>query len=139
MSEFVSRCPPGEMIALTSIIGGLICGTIVLIAGYWRKIRQAEIDAKLKKLRERGVWVSAPTGNHNFTTGISWPACQPNCFAIGAVRRGKDEVYLDRRLIGQEDRPRLPGDARAASVVLRSLEPVRLISAEIDAGYRARP
>jgi hypothetical protein len=27
---------------------------------------------------------------------ISWPACQPNCFAIGAVRQGKDEVYLDR-------------------------------------------
>ncbi|MFN0196967.1 MAG: hypothetical protein ACKVT0_09480, partial [Planctomycetaceae bacterium] len=22
--------------------------------------------------------------------------CQPNCFAIGAVRAGKDEVYLDR-------------------------------------------
>lgn len=54
------------------------------------------IDAKLAKLRELGVWVSAPTGNHNFTEGISWPACQPNCFAIGAVKPGKDEVYLDR-------------------------------------------
>lgn len=54
------------------------------------------IDAKLKKLRELGIWVSAPCGNHNFTTGISWPASQPNCFAIGAVRQGKDEVYLDR-------------------------------------------
>jgi len=55
-----------------------------------------DIDAKLKKLRELGVWVSAPAGNHNFTKGISWPACQPNCFAVGAVRPGKDEVYLDR-------------------------------------------
>lgn len=55
-----------------------------------------EIDDKLKKLRELNIWVSAPTGNHNFTKGISWPACQPNCFAIGAVRPGKDEVYLDR-------------------------------------------
>lgn len=55
-----------------------------------------EIDAPLAALRERGIWVSAPTGNHGFTTGISWPACQPHCFAIGAVRRGKDEVYLDR-------------------------------------------
>lgn len=55
-----------------------------------------EIDAKLKRLRELGIWVSAPAGNHNFTKGISWPACQPNCFAIGAVRPGKDEVYLDR-------------------------------------------
>jgi len=55
-----------------------------------------EIDAQLAALREKGIWVSAPAGNHNYTTGISWPACQPNCFAIGAVRRGKDEVYLDR-------------------------------------------
>jgi hypothetical protein len=54
------------------------------------------IDAKLAKLRELGLWVSAPAGNHNFTDGISWPACQPNCFAIGAVRPGKDELYLDR-------------------------------------------
>ena len=56
----------------------------------------SEIDAKLTSLRELGIWVSAPAGNHNFTGGISWPACQPNCFAIGAVRPGKDEVYLDR-------------------------------------------
>ena len=55
-----------------------------------------EIDDKLKRLRELGIWVSAPAGNHAFTKGISWPACQPNCFAIGAVRSGKDEVYLDR-------------------------------------------
>ena len=55
------------------------------------------IDDKLAKLRQLGIWVSAPTGNHNFTDGISWPACQLNCFAIGAVRPGKDEVYLDRQ------------------------------------------
>jgi BNR repeat-like domain len=55
-----------------------------------------EIDAKLKRLRELGIWVSAPAGNHNFTNGISWPAWQPNCFAVGAVKPGKDEVYLDR-------------------------------------------
>jgi hypothetical protein len=54
------------------------------------------IDSKLTTLRQLGIWVSAPAGNHNFTNGISWPACQPNCFAIGAVRQGKDEVYLDR-------------------------------------------
>jgi subtilisin family serine protease len=55
-----------------------------------------EIDARLKTLRELGIWVSAPTGNHTYTKGISWPACQPNCFAIGAVQAGKDEVHLDR-------------------------------------------
>lgn len=55
-----------------------------------------EIDDKLAKLRRLNIWVSAPTGNHNFTTGISWPACQPDCFAIGAVKVGTDEIYLDR-------------------------------------------
>lgn len=54
-----------------------------------------EIDAVLAALRKAGIWVSAPAGNHHFTKGISWPACQPNCFAIGAVN-SSDVVYLDR-------------------------------------------
>lgn len=54
------------------------------------------IDAKLTKLRELGIWVSAPAGNHKFTNGISWPASQPHCFAIGAVTPGKDQAHLDR-------------------------------------------
>ena len=54
------------------------------------------IDQKLMALRERGIWVSAPCGNHNYTDGISWPACQPHCFAIGATVPGKHEAYLDR-------------------------------------------
>jgi hypothetical protein len=56
----------------------------------------SEIDEPLAELRRLGVWVSAPTGNHHFRNGISWPACQPNCFAVGAVKPGKDEVHLDR-------------------------------------------
>ncbi len=55
-----------------------------------------EIDAPLAKLRELGIWVSAPAGNHHFTNGISWPASQPSCFAIGAVKPGVDLVILDR-------------------------------------------
>jgi len=55
-----------------------------------------EIDAKLSTLRELGIWVSAPSGNHNFTKGISWPASQPDCFAIGAVKPGADVIILDR-------------------------------------------
>lgn len=55
-----------------------------------------EIDAPLAKLRELGIWVSAPAGNHHFTNGISWPASQPNCFAVGAVKPGVDVVILDR-------------------------------------------
>jgi hypothetical protein len=55
-----------------------------------------EIDAKLAALRRLGIWVSAPTGNHKYTQGISWPACQPNCFAIGAVKPGSaDVIHLD--------------------------------------------
>lgn len=55
-----------------------------------------EIDEKLTELRKLGIWVSAPTGNHGFTDGISWPSCQPNCFAIGAVQPGEDRVTQDR-------------------------------------------
>ncbi|MEX1229402.1 MAG: S8/S53 family peptidase [Planctomycetaceae bacterium] len=55
-----------------------------------------DIDDKLAELRKLNVWVSAPAGNHNYVKGISWPASQPNCFAIGAVKVGKDEVHLDR-------------------------------------------
>ncbi len=55
-----------------------------------------EIDEKLTALRQLGIWVSAPTGNHGFTNGISWPACQPNCFAIGAVRPGTNAISQDR-------------------------------------------
>lgn len=56
-----------------------------------------EIDAKLAALRKANIWVSAPAGNHNFIKGISWPASQPNCFAIGAVKPGSDDViFLDR-------------------------------------------
>ncbi len=61
-----------------------------------RKPVRTAIDAKLGTLRKLGIWVSAPCGNHDFTTGISWPACQPNWFAIGGVRVGTKQVYLDR-------------------------------------------
>ncbi len=54
------------------------------------------IDAKLKKLKELGIWVSAPCGNSGFTKGINWPACSPDCFSIGAVTIGKDVAHLNR-------------------------------------------
>ena len=54
------------------------------------------IDEKLQQLRQLGIWVSAPCGNNNHTTGISWPACQPHCFAIGATKLEADIVHLDR-------------------------------------------
>lgn len=54
------------------------------------------IDENLRLLREKDIWVSAPCGNHHYTDGISWPACQPNCFGIGATLPNKHEVHLDR-------------------------------------------
>ncbi len=54
------------------------------------------IDEKLMVLRQQGLWVSAPCGNHHYTDGISWPACQPYCFAIGATLPGQHVVHLDR-------------------------------------------
>ncbi len=54
------------------------------------------IDEKLFLLRQKGIWVSAPCGNHHYIDGISWPACQPNCFGIGATLPNKHEVHLDR-------------------------------------------
>jgi len=54
------------------------------------------IDEKLSRLRRLGIWVSAPCGNNNHTTGISWPACQEHCFAIGATRPDADVAHLDR-------------------------------------------
>ena len=54
------------------------------------------IDAPLKALRAAGIWVSAPCGNHHYTDGISWPACQPDCMGIGATAPGRHEAHLDR-------------------------------------------
>jgi len=54
------------------------------------------IDEKLRRLRAMDVWVSAPCGNNEHTTGVSWPACQPDCFAIGATKGRNDAVYRDR-------------------------------------------
>jgi len=90
------------------------------------------IDDKLTTLRRLGIWVSAPTGNHNFTAGISWPACQPNCIAVGAVRQGKDEVYLDRH-------PKVdlvvPAAATSSSNAIACGAAIVLREAIIETGY----
>lgn len=52
------------------------------------------LDAALERLRKMNIWVSAPCGNKQHTDGISWPACQENCYAIGSVHEGR--VYNDR-------------------------------------------
>jgi len=59
-------------------------------------LAETVVDKKLAELRRLGVWVSAPCGNHNYIDGISWPACQPHCFAIGATIPGQHTANLDR-------------------------------------------
>jgi hypothetical protein len=54
------------------------------------------IDPPLAALRKLGVWVSAPCGNNGYTDGISWPACQPHCYAIGGAMPGLHKAHLDR-------------------------------------------
>lgn len=54
------------------------------------------IDGPLRELRNLGVWVSAPCGNHHRADGISWPACAEPCFAIGATKPDADAVWCDR-------------------------------------------
>lgn len=94
------------------------------------------IDAKLARLRKLGIWVSAPSGNHNFTNGISWPACQPNCFAIGAVRPGKDEVYLDRH--AKVDLV-VPAAATSSSNAIACGAAIVLREAILETGYDWKP
>ena len=56
MAEYVSKFNAGELIAMVAIVGGLLCGLVVLVADYWHKIRKAEIAAKLKHdMLDRGM------------------------------------------------------------------------------------
>lgn len=56
MGDYLSKFDGGELIAITAIVGGLICGAIVMIGEFWRRIRKAEIDAKLKTdMLDRGM------------------------------------------------------------------------------------
>jgi hypothetical protein len=56
MADYLSKFDGGEMIAITAIVGGLICGSIVMIGEFWRRIRKAEIEAKLKTdMLDRGM------------------------------------------------------------------------------------
>jgi hypothetical protein len=56
MSEFLSRFSGGELIAVVAIVGGLICGVLVVAGEFWHRIRKAEISAKLKQdMLDRGM------------------------------------------------------------------------------------
>ena len=91
------------------------------------------IDDKLAALRGLDVWVSTPCGNHHYIDGISWPACQPCCFGIGATVPGKHEAHLDRcsntdLLVTAEATSSSNAYAAACSMILRE--------AIVKSGYR---
>jgi len=82
------------------------------------------IDKPLAELAKLGIWVSAPCGNHHYTDGISWPACQDNVVAIGATVPGKHVATLDRfrntaLLVPAKATSSSNAYAAAASMVLR--------------------
>jgi hypothetical protein len=60
MMELLSKFDSGELLGLVlggvSIIGGLLCGIIGIIAGAWQKVRRTEIAAALKQdMLNRGM------------------------------------------------------------------------------------
>jgi hypothetical protein len=48
MVDILSALNPRDLIILVSVVGGLLCGIIAIVAGAWQKIRRAEIVAALK-------------------------------------------------------------------------------------------
>ena len=52
MTEFLSRFDAPRLIALVSIVGGLMIATITIVAVFWHKIRQTELK---KDMVNRGM------------------------------------------------------------------------------------
>ena len=56
MIELLSKFEPGELIGLTAVIGGLVCGVVGIVMGVGLSIRKTELAAGLKKsMLERGM------------------------------------------------------------------------------------
>jgi hypothetical protein len=56
MLELLSRFEPGELIGLTAVVGGLICGIVAIVMGVGLAHHKAELAAGLKRsMLERGM------------------------------------------------------------------------------------
>ena len=56
MYDYLLRFSPGEMIAIVSIVGGLLVVMFSLAADIWQRARKVEIEAKLKQdMLDRGM------------------------------------------------------------------------------------
>ena len=56
MMELLSKFNAGELIGLTAVVGGLLCGALGIVMGVGLAIRKTELEAGLKKsMLERGM------------------------------------------------------------------------------------
>jgi hypothetical protein len=56
METLLSRFNAGELIAMVSVVGGLLVAITAILAGTWQKTRRAEIAAALKQdMLNRGM------------------------------------------------------------------------------------
>ena len=56
MLELLSKFNAGELIGLTAVAGGLLCGALAIVMGVGLAIRKTELEAGLKRsMLERGM------------------------------------------------------------------------------------
>jgi hypothetical protein len=56
MVDYLTKYTPGELMGLVSIVGGLICGTVTILAIYWYSCHKVDVDARLKAdMLDRGL------------------------------------------------------------------------------------
>jgi hypothetical protein len=59
MWDVLSKMNGGEVIALVAVIGGLLIAAIAIVAGQWRRVRVAELEAALKQqMLDKGMPVA---------------------------------------------------------------------------------
>jgi hypothetical protein len=56
MMELLSKFDAGELIGLTAVVGGLMCGALGIVMGVGLAIRRVEVGAGIKRaMVERGM------------------------------------------------------------------------------------
>jgi hypothetical protein len=56
MTDFLSRVDGGELIAILSVVGGMLIALVGIAAGVWHKVKSEQIAADLKKdMLDRGM------------------------------------------------------------------------------------
>ncbi len=56
MVQYLTTYSPDELIALVSVVGGLMCGIVTIVAIYWYSRHKVDIEAKLKTdMLDRGM------------------------------------------------------------------------------------